>query len=189
MEGVIHTLGKGNVMSTTMSLTLFYISRNFVLKTSSGIWKYIVQSGERKGKHLRVTSTDREVSIEKTLLPSQLGGPSQPQPSPERGEDLCSDSSDDEKHLVNFATIMNVAEDAATEFERDKRCLNRWPGPSFSDESLDTEYSSTIELSNASSSPQFEKDCECTGGSRVYTQEVIVFTKGTDEDEEVDILD
>ena len=76
---------------------------------------------------------------------------------------------------MSFANIMNVTEDAATEFEGDKRCLNRWPGPLFSDDSSNTEYSSTIKLSNASFSPQFEEDCECTGGSRVYTQEVIVF--------------
>ena len=175
--------------STTMSLTLFCISRNSVLKTSSGILKYILQSGERKSKRSRVASTDREASIEKTLPPSQMGGPSQPQPSPERGEDFSSDSSDDERNLVSFAAIMNAAEDAATEFERDRRCLNRWPGPSFSDDSSDTEYSSATELSNASSSPQFEEDCECTGASRVYAWEVIVFTKGANENEEVDILD
>ena len=118
-----------------------------------------------------------------------MGGPSQPQPSLERGEDLSSDSNDDERNLVSFAAIMNATEDAATEFEGDMRCLNRWPGPSVSDDSSDTEYSSATELSNASSSSQFEEDCECTRGSRVYTQEVIVFTKSTDEDEEVDILD
>ena len=90
---------------------------------------------------------------------------------------------------MSFVAIMNATKDGATEFEGDRRCLNRWPGPSFSDDSLETEYSSATELSNASSSLQFEEDCECTGGSRVYTQEVIVFTKSADEDEEVDILD
>ena len=149
--------------------------------------KYIVQSGERKSKRLRVTST--KASIEETLLSSQMGGPSQPLLSPERGEVLSSNSSDDERNLVSFAAIMNAAEDAATEFEGDRRCLNHWLGPSFSDDSLDTEYSFATELSNASSNPQFEEDCECTRGSRVYTQEVIVFTKSTDEDKEVDILD
>ena len=90
---------------------------------------------------------------------------------------------------MSFAAIMNAAEDVATEFEGERRCLNRWPRPSFSDDSSDMEYSSATELSNASSSPQFEEDCDCTGGSRVYTQEVIMFTKNSDEDEEVDILD
>ena len=136
-----------------------------------------------------MTSTDREASIEETLPPSQMDGPSQPLPSPERGEDLSSDSSDDERNLVSFTAIMNAAEDAATEFEEDMRCLNRWPGPLFSGDSSDMEYSSATELSNASSSPQFEEDCEYTGGSRIYTQEVIMFTKSADEDEEVDILD
>ena len=89
---------------------------------------------------------------------------------------------------MNFAGIMNAAEDAATQFEGDMHSLNRWPGPSFSDESSDTEYSSATELLNGSSSPQFKKDCKSTRGSRVYTQEVIVFTVNSDEDEEVDIL-
>ena len=89
---------------------------------------------------------------------------------------------------MSFANIMNVAEDAATQFERDRRSLNRWPGPLFSDESSDTEYSSASELSNGSSSPQFKEDCESTGSSRVYTQEVVIFTANSNEDKEVDIL-
>ena len=87
---------------------------------------------------------------------------------------------------MSFAAIMNAVEDAATEFEGDMRCLNRWPRPSFSDDNSDTEYSSATELSNASSSPQFEEDYDCTRGSRFYTQEVILFIKNSDEDEEVD---
>ena len=118
-----------------------------------------------------------------------MGGPSQLQPWPKLGQDLSSDSSDDERNLVSFAAIMNAADDAAIEFEGERRCLNRWPRPSFSDDSCDTEYSFATELSNASSSPQFEEDCDCTKGSRDYTQEVILFTKNSDEDEEVDILD
>ena len=90
---------------------------------------------------------------------------------------------------MSFEAIMNAAEDATTEFEEGRRCLNCLPRPWFSDDNSDTEYSSATELSNASSSPQFEEDCECTGSSRIYTQEVIVFTKSADEDEEVDILD
>ena len=70
MEGVVHTLGRSNVTSTSVSLTLFCLSRNSVFKTSFGISKYIVQSGERKGKRPRVTSIDREASIEETLPPS-----------------------------------------------------------------------------------------------------------------------
>ena len=119
-----------------------------------------------------------------------MGRPSQPQPFPERGQDLSSNSSDDERNLVSFAAIMNAAHDGATGFEGDNQYLNRWPGPLFSDDSSDTEYSSATELSNASSSSQFEEDWECTGSSsRVYTLEIIVFTKNTNEDEEVDILD
>ena len=184
-----HTLGRGNVMPTSVSLNFICLNRTSFLKSSFGILNYIVQGGERKGKCSRVTSRDREASVEETLPPSQMGRPSQPQPWPELGHDLSSDSSDDERNLVSFTAIMNAVEDAATEFEGDRRCLNRWPGPLFSEDSSDMEYSSATELSNASSSPQFEEDCECTGGSRVYTQEVIVFTKNADEFEEVNILD
>ena len=151
--------------------------------------KCIVQSGERKGKCPRVTSTNREASIEETLPPLQMGRPSQPQPLPEHGQDLSSDSNNDERNLVSFAAIMNAAQDGATGFEGDKRYLNRWLGLLFSDDTSDTEYSFATELSNASSSLQFEEDCECIGSSRVYTLEVIVFTKNADEDEEVDILE
>ena len=59
----------------------------------------------------RVTSPDRPASIQETSTPSQMGGPSQPQHLPERGLDLSSDSSDDERNLVSFAAIMNAAED------------------------------------------------------------------------------
>ena len=127
--------------------------------------------------------------MEKTLSPSQMGGPSQPQPLLESGQDLSSDSSDDERNLVSFAAIMNATHDGATGFEGDNRYLNRWLGLLFSDDSSDMEYSSTTELSNASSSPQFEEDWECTGSSRVYTLEIIVFTKNANEDEYIDILD
>ena len=89
---------------------------------------------------------------------------------------------------MSFADIMNATEDPANQFEGDKHSLNRWPGPAFLDESSDTEYSSAIELSNGSSSPQFKEDCKSTGNSRVFIQEVIVFTANSDEDEEVDIL-
>ena len=89
---------------------------------------------------------------------------------------------------MSFVDIINAAEDATTQFEGDRHSLNRWPGPLFLDESSDIEYSSATELSNGTSSPQFEEDCESTGSTRVYTQEVIVFTTNLDEDEEVDIL-
>ena len=89
---------------------------------------------------------------------------------------------------MSFADIMNAAEDAANQFEGDKHSLSRWPGPSFSAESFDMEYSFAIKLSNDSSSPQLEEDCKSTGSSRVYTQEVIVFSVNSDEDEEVDNL-
>ena len=98
-----------------------------------------------------------------------MGGPFQPQLWPELGQNLFSDSNDDERNLVSFAAIMNAAKDVATKFEGDRHCLKRWSRPLFSDDSSDMEYSSTTELSNASSSPQFEEGCDCTGGSRVYT--------------------
>ena len=91
---------------------------------------------------------------------------------------------------MSFAAIMDAAVDGPTGFEGDHQYLNRWPRPFFSDDSSDTEYSSATELSNASSSPQFEEDWECTeSSSRVCTLEIIMFTKDGNEVEVVDILD
>ena len=90
--------------------------------------------------------------------------------------------------MVSFVDIMNVAEDAGSEFEGGRSSLKRWPGLWFSDESSDTEYSSATEVSNGTSSPQFEEDCESCGSIRVYTREIIVLTKTSDEDEDVDII-
>ena len=119
-----------------------------------------------------------------------MGGPSQPQYLPERGLDLSSDSSDDERNLVSFATIMNAAEDGGTRSQYYTRYFNLLPGQFFSDDSSDMEYSSATKLSNASSNPQFEEDGECSGSSsRDCTVDVIVFTKDANEDEVVDILE
>ena len=82
-----------------------------------------------------MTSPDREASIDQTLPPSQMGRPSQPQQWPELGRDISRDSSDDKRNLVSFAGIMNAAENATTQFEGNRHSLNRWPRPSFSDES------------------------------------------------------
>ena len=116
-----------------------------------------------------MTSPNREESIDQTLPALQMGGPSQPQQWPQLGQDLSTDSSDDERNLVSFVDIMNAAEDVATQFEGDRRSLNRWSGPWFSDESSEMEYSSATELSNGTSSPQFEEDYESNGSTRVYT--------------------
>ena len=89
---------------------------------------------------------------------------------------------------MSFVDIMNAAEDAAIQFEGDRHSLNWWPGPWFLDESTETEYSSATELSNDTSSPQFEEDCESSRSTRVYTRDVIILTKTSDEDEEVDII-
>ena len=89
---------------------------------------------------------------------------------------------------MNFADIMNAVEDATNQFEGGKCSLNHWPGPSFSAESSNTKYSSAIELSNGSSTPPFEEDCKSIGSGRVYTEEIIVFSTNSDEDEDVDIL-
>ena len=154
------------------------------------ISKCIVQSGKRKGKRPRVTSPDRPASIQDTSTPSQMGGPSQPQHLPERGLDLSSDSSDDEQNLVSFAAIMNAAEDGGIRSQYYTRYLNLLPGQFFPDDSSDMEYSSATKLSNASSSPQFEEDGECSGSSsRDCTVDVIVFTKDANEDEVVEILE
>ena len=119
-----------------------------------------------------------------------MGGPSQPQHLPDRGLDLSSDSSDDERNLVSFATIMNAAEDGGIRSQYYTRYLNLLLGQFFSDDSSDTEYSSATELSNASSSPQFEEDVECSGcSSRDSTVDFIVFTKDANEDKVVEILE
>ena len=89
---------------------------------------------------------------------------------------------------MSFADIMNAVEDAANDFEGDRFNCNRWPGPWFSAESANTEYSSAIELSNGSSFPPFEEICESIGSIRVYTEEVIVFSTNSDEDDDVNIL-
>ena len=89
---------------------------------------------------------------------------------------------------MSFADIMNATKDAVTQIEGGRISLKCWAGPPFSDESSDMEYSLATELTNGTSSPQFEEDCHSNGSSRVYTQVVIVFTKNSDEDEEVDIL-
>ena len=68
---------------------------------------------------------------------------------------------------MSFVDIMNAAEDAATEFEGDRPSLNWWPGPWFSDESSETEYSFATELCNGTSNLQFEEDCESCGSTRV----------------------
>ena len=91
---------------------------------------------------------------------------------------------------MSFAAIMNAAEDGGTRFQYYSRYFNRLPGPMFSDDSLDMEYSSATKISNASSSPQFEEDGECSGSSsRVFIVEIIVFTKDVIEDEVVEIID
>ena len=105
--------------SAFVSFSFICLSSNSGLKSLFGILKCVVQSGERKGKRPRVTSPDRAASIEETLPPSQMDGPSQLQPLPEHGLDLSSDSSDDERNLVSFAAIMNVVDDGATGFEGD----------------------------------------------------------------------
>ena len=119
-----------------------------------------------------------------------MGGPSQPQLLLQRGLDRSSDSSDDERNLVSFAAIMNATEDGGIRFQYYTRYLNLLPGQFFSDDSSDTEYSSATELSNASSSPQFEEDGKCSGcSSRDCIVDVIVFTKDANEDEVVEILE
>ena len=90
---------------------------------------------------------------------------------------------------MSFVDIMNAAEDAASHFEGDRHSGNFWPGPWFSDESSETEYSSATELSNATSSPQFEEDCDSSGSTRVYTREVILLRENSNEGDKVDIID
>ena len=66
---------------------------------------------------MRVTSPNREASDDQTLPPLQMGGPSQPQQWSQLGQDLSTESNDDERNLVSFANIMNVVEDVVTQFE------------------------------------------------------------------------
>ena len=137
---------------------------------------------------MRVTSPYREESMDEAFPTLQIGGTSQPHQWPQPGQEQSTDSTDDERKMVSFVDIMNAAKDAGSEFEGGRSSLKRWPGLWFSDESSDTEYSSATEVSNGTSSPQFEEDCESCGSIRVYTQEIIVLTKTSDEDEDVDII-
>ena len=89
---------------------------------------------------------------------------------------------------MSSANIMNAAEDAVSQFQGGWISWNHWAGPLFSDESSDKEYSSATELSIIASSPLLEDDCISTGSRRVFTQELIVFTKDLDEDEEIDVV-
>ena len=159
------------------------------VQSSFDIFNCIVHAQEHHGKCVRVTSSNREESIDVTLSALHIGGPSQPHERPQLCQNDSTDSNDDERNLVSFVDIMNAAEDAATQFEGDRRSLNWWPEPWFSDESSETEYSSAIELSNGTSSPQFEEDCESSGSTRIYTREVILLTENSDEDDEVDIIE
>ena len=90
---------------------------------------------------------------------------------------------------MSFVDIINATEDAASQFEGDRHSGNWWPGPWFSDESFETEYSSATEFSNGTSNPQFEEDCDSSGSTRVYTREVILLTENSNEDDEVDIIE
>ena len=135
-----------------------------------------------------MTSPNRRASDEPTLPPLLMGGPSQPQQWSQPWQDLSTDSSDDERNLVSFANIMNTAEDAVSQFQGGWISWNCWAGPLFSDESSDTEYTSATKLSISASSPLVEDDCVSTGSSRIFTQELIVFTKDLDEDEEIDVV-
>ena len=137
---------------------------------------------------MRVTSPYREESMDEAFPMLQIGETSQPHQWPQPGQKQSTDSTDDKKKMVNFVDIMNAAEDAGSEFEGGRSSLKRWPGLWFSDESSNTEYSSATEVSNGTSSPQFEEDCESCGSIRVYTREIIVLTKTLDEDEDVDII-
>ena len=137
---------------------------------------------------MRVTSPYREESMDEAFPTLQIGGTSQPHQWPQPGQEQSTDSTNDERKMVSFVDIMNAAEDAGSEFEGGRSSLKRWPGLWFSDESSDTEYSSATEVSNGTSSPQFEEDCESCGSIRVYTREIIVLTKTSDEDEDVDII-
>ena len=95
------------------------------VNSSFGILHYFVQGGQRKEKRMRVTSPNREAFVDQTLPPLQMGGPSQPQQWPQLGQDLSTDSSDDERNLVSFADIMNAAEDAMTQIKGGRISLNR----------------------------------------------------------------
>ena len=158
------------------------------MKSSFRIFNSTVQGEERQGKRLRMSSPAREESIDDTFPTSHLGGPSQPCQWPQPGQEHSADSTDEERNLVSYVDIMNKAEDAGSNFQGDDSGLNWWPGPWFSDESSETEYTSATEVSNSTSSPQFEEDCESCGSVRVYTREIILLTETSDENEDVDII-
>ena len=172
-----------------MSLNYFSHSWWPPVQSSFGILNCIVQAGQRHGKRVRMTSPNKEESIDETLPALHIGGPSQPHERLHLHQNNNTDSSDDERNLVSFVDIMNAVKDAASQFEGDRHSLNWWPGPWFSDESSETEYSSATKISNGTSSPQFGEDCESSGSTIVYTREVILLTENSDEDDEVDIIE
>ena len=135
-----------------------------------------------------MTSPHREASNDPTSPPLLMGSPSQPQKWSQPRQDLSTDSSDDERNLVSFANIMNAVEEVESQFQGGWISWNCWAGPLFSDDSSDTEYTSATELSISASSPLVVDDCCSTGSSRVLKQELIVFTKDLDEDEEIDVV-
>ena len=172
----------------SLSLNYFSLILACFMKSSFRIFNSTVQGEERQGKRVRVSSPGREECSDDTFPALHLDGPSQPHQWPQPRQEHSGDSTDDERNLVSYVDIMNAAEDAGSHFERDESSLNRWPMPWFSDESSETEYSSTNEVSNSISSPLSEEDCESCDSIRVYTREIILLTETSDENEDVDII-
>ena len=158
------------------------------MKSSFRVLNSTVQGEVRLGKCVRVRSPGREESIDDTFPTLHLGRPSQQDRWSQPGQEHSVDSTDEERNLVSYQDIMNEAEDAGSHFQGDESSLNLWPRQWFLDESSETEYSSATEVSNSTSSPQFEDDCESCESIRVYTWEIILLTKTSDENEDVDII-
>ena len=147
------------------------------MNSSFRVLNSTVQGEVRQGKRVRVRSLGKEESVDDTFPTLHLGRPSQQDQWSQPRQEHSADSTAEERNLVSYVDIMNEAEDAGSHFQGDESSLNMWPGQWFSDESSETEYSSATEVSNSTSSPQFEDDCESCESIRIYTQEIILLTE------------
>jgi len=147
------------------------------------------QVEEHRGKRVKRSLSKKNPLIDKAFPALEIGGPSERKTWPQPGVPLSSDSSDDEEKLVSFADIMDATERAVDAFEGDKLSQARGRLPWWlSPESSATEYSSAVQLSNNSSSPQDEEVCDCAASGTKSCHEVIILSSDSDEDDDVEII-
>ena len=114
MSGIGHTERNEAISRTVLCPLITFLSVVVVSGSPHlALFIFIFQGEERQGKRVRVTSPNREESIDETLPALHMDGPSQPHQWPQLGQDQSTNSSNDERNLVSFVDIMNAAEDAA----------------------------------------------------------------------------